>query len=73
MVDGETGFLVPPRDHHAMAEKLVLLLKNEPLRIRMGMAAFARARSRFTVEQMVLGTAAVYDQLKTTRPSAASA
>src|SRR5688572_27224214 len=27
MVDGETGFLVPPRDHRAMAGRIVLLLK----------------------------------------------
>jgi hypothetical protein len=29
----------------------------------MGDAALARARNRFTVERMVLGTAAVYDAL----------
>ena len=65
MVDGETGFLVPPRDHHAMAEKLVLLLKDESLRARMGEAALKRARERFTVERMVEGTAAVYERLTT--------
>jgi glycosyltransferase involved in cell wall biosynthesis len=65
MVDGETGFLVPPRDHHAMAEKLVLLLKDEGLRARMGEAALRRARERFTVERMVEGTAAVYARLLT--------
>ena len=65
MVDGETGFLVPPRDHHAMAEKLVLLLKDPDLRARMGEAALKRARDRFTVERMVEGTAAVYERLTT--------
>ena len=73
MADGETGFLVPPRDHHAMAEKLILLLKDDTLRTRMGEAALARARSRFTVEQMVLGTAAVYEKLTAGRLRAASA
>ncbi len=63
MVDGETGFLVPPRDHHAMAARLVTLLKNDPLRTKMGAAALARARERFTVERMVEGTAAVYERL----------
>lgn len=63
MVDGETGFLVPPRDHRAMAEKLVLLLKNADLRARMGEAALRRARERFTVERMVEGTAAVYENV----------
>src|SRR4030095_13443421 len=34
MVDGETGFLVPPRDHRGMATRLVQLLQDEPLRTR---------------------------------------
>jgi glycosyltransferase involved in cell wall biosynthesis len=67
MVDGETGFLVPPRDHRAMAEKIVMLLKDAPLRARMGAAALARARERFTVERMVDGTAAVYEHLTAAR------
>jgi glycosyltransferase involved in cell wall biosynthesis len=60
LADGETGFLVAPKDHHAMAEKLVRLLKDEPLRTRMGEAALARARAHFTVQKMVEGTARVY-------------
>jgi glycosyltransferase involved in cell wall biosynthesis len=63
MVDGETGFLVEPRDHQAMAGKLIVLLTDEGLRRRMGEAALARARERFTVERMVEGTAAVYGRL----------
>jgi glycosyltransferase involved in cell wall biosynthesis len=65
MVDGATGFLVPPRDQHAMADRLVTLLRDDALRARMGAAALARARERFTVEQMVAGTAAVYERLVT--------
>ena len=63
MVDGETGYLVPPRDHHAMADRIVFLLKNDAVRARMGQAALQRARERFTVEKMVEGTAAVYEEL----------
>ena len=63
MVDGETGFLVPIRDHQAMAARIVQLLKNPKLRARMGEAALQRARDRFTVERMVDGTQAVYDSL----------
>jgi glycosyltransferase involved in cell wall biosynthesis len=63
LVEGETGFLVPPRDHHAMAARIVQLLRDEPLRRRMGEAALARARKKFTVERMVEGTAAVYERL----------
>ncbi|HXH26126.1 MAG TPA: glycosyltransferase family 4 protein [Vicinamibacterales bacterium] len=63
LVDGETGYLVPPRDHRTMAERVVRLLKDPALRARMGDAAFRRARERFTVERMVEGTAAVYERL----------
>lgn len=63
MADGATGFLVPPRDPKAMAEKIVLLLKDDALRKRMGDAAFERARERFTVERMVEETAAVYGRV----------
>ena len=61
MVDGETGFLVPTRDHEAMAARIVQLLKNPTLRARMGEAALERARERFTVERMVDGTQAMYE------------
>jgi len=63
MVDGETGFLVPARDHAAMAAKIVVLLKDPALRAQMGAAALARARERFTVERMVQETLAVYERL----------
>ena len=61
--DGETGFLVPPRDAAALAVRLVGLLKDEPRRHRMGRAGLQRARRFFTVERMVEETAAVYRHL----------
>jgi L-malate glycosyltransferase len=70
MADGETGYLVPPRDSAALAAKLVLLLKDAELRERMGAAAQVRARDYFTVERMVTGTAAVYAHLAGTHPAA---
>src|SRR5499427_2815249 len=48
--DGATGLLVPPRDHHAMAQQIVRLLKDAEMRRRMGGAGLERVRSRFTVE-----------------------
>ena len=73
MVDGDTGFLVEARDHQAMARKLIVLLKDERLRTRMGLAALRRARDRFTVERMVAGTSAVYDRLVGRRRAAGTA
>ena len=61
MVDGETGYLVPPRDPQATADRLVFLLERPEARARMGEAALARARQAFTVDRMVEQTLAVYD------------
>ena len=58
--DGQTGVLVAPRDHTAMAEAIVRLLRDDALRRQMGDAGFARVQARFTVERMVAETAAVY-------------
>ena len=63
VADGETGFLVAAKDHHALADRIVRLLKDEALRRRMGEAGLARARRLFTVERMVEATAAVYRDL----------
>ena len=58
--DGVNGLLVPPRDHHALADAIVGVLKDAELRRRMGEAGFARVNERFTVERMVAATAVVY-------------
>lgn len=63
VVDGETGFLVPPRDPHAMAEALVKLLKDSALRQQMGQAGRLRARRRFSAERMVQDTVRVYTRV----------
>jgi glycosyltransferase involved in cell wall biosynthesis len=73
MIDGVTGFLVPPRDHLAMGQQLIRLLKDADLRRQMGEAALARARAAFTVERMVAATAAVYEDLAGTPRAAGSA
>jgi glycosyltransferase involved in cell wall biosynthesis len=68
--DEVTGLLVPPRDHHALAEAMVRALKDPGLRQRMGGAGLDRVQERFTVERMVAETAAVYRRVAG-RPRAA--
>ena len=65
VADGETGILVPPRDHAAMAAAIVRLLKDETLRQAMGAAGRARARSMFSAERMVQNTLNVYQRVAT--------
>ena len=55
--------LVPPRDHDAMAAAIVKLLKDEPLRRRMGAAGQSLANARFSAERMVQETLEVYQRV----------
>ncbi len=61
--DGETGFLVPPRNPGLLAARIIELLKDDGLRACMGAAALTRARAAFSVTQMVKATAAAYERL----------
>jgi glycosyltransferase involved in cell wall biosynthesis len=63
VVDGETGFLTPPRDHEALADAIVRLLMDETLRKRMGDAGRARAETRFSAERMVRETLRAYKRV----------
>jgi len=60
VADGVNGLLVPPRDARALADAIVRALSDAAMRQRLGDAGFARVTERFTVEQMVAATAAVY-------------
>jgi glycosyltransferase involved in cell wall biosynthesis len=50
IVNGETGFLVPPNDPHALSDRLKALLEDSALRARLGRAARARAEQMFSWE-----------------------
>jgi glycosyltransferase involved in cell wall biosynthesis len=63
VVDGETGILVPPRDHDALADAMVRLLNDADLRRGMGEAGRARARALFSTERMVQNTLNVYQRI----------
>lgn len=63
VADRRTGFLVPPKDPHALAEKIMELADNKQLRIRMGREGRKRAERYFTVDRMVQEYETVYDRL----------
>jgi glycosyltransferase involved in cell wall biosynthesis len=48
IVDGESGVLARPGDEGDFAAKLELLLRNSPLRLKLGQNAEERVRSKFT-------------------------
>jgi glycosyltransferase involved in cell wall biosynthesis len=63
IVDGKTGFLVPPADPNALADKILTLAKNPELMKRMGQAGMERARTHFDVRQMVEKLEAIYSAI----------
>jgi glycosyltransferase involved in cell wall biosynthesis len=58
--DGDTGFLVPPRDVPALATALERLMTDETLRARMGRAAHEYAQASFGIDRMLDGMEAVF-------------
>jgi len=46
--DGVTGLLVPPGDAKALAEEIARLLRDEPLRRRLGLAGRRFVEQRFS-------------------------
>ena len=53
VIGGRTGFLVPAGDARALAGRVLALLADEGLRLRMGQAATEDAARRFGMERMV--------------------
>ncbi len=51
--DGETGFVVPPRDAPALADRIDELLSNERLRARMGEAGRSLVERCYSLDRML--------------------
>jgi len=51
VIDGETGFLAPERDEHALAERMATLLDDRDLRLAMGAKARAMVEDRFDLRR----------------------
>jgi glycosyltransferase involved in cell wall biosynthesis len=63
VVDGETGLLVPARDHDALRAALGRLLADPDLRRRMGEAGARRVRERFSLDAMCEHVLRIYDEV----------
>lgn len=73
VADGETGFLVPPRDPDALAARLERLLMDRALAQKMGRAARARVERLFTWRKVAERTSELYESvLKAHRDRAAA-
>jgi glycosyltransferase involved in cell wall biosynthesis len=63
VVDGESGVLVPARDHEALADMLIGLLDDPERRHRLGQKALRRQSQKFTDTTMINRTIEVYDEV----------
>jgi glycosyltransferase involved in cell wall biosynthesis len=61
--DQSTGVLVPPRDRGALAGELIGLLEASDHARELGRRAQERQRAAFTLDRMVAGAVAVYDEV----------
>lgn len=63
VIEGTTGFLVPPRDVTALADRLRRLRDDRGLAARMGMAGRRRIEEEYSCEAMVNKAVAIYGEV----------
>jgi glycosyltransferase involved in cell wall biosynthesis len=63
VVDGETGFLVPPNDSETIAERVSLLVNDDKLRRRMGRKARKRAEDYYSMDAVAKKILGLYGEL----------
>lgn len=63
ILDGETGFLVEPGDHGAMARAMVRMVQDPVLRTELGRNLYEKVRSEHSVESMALRQARIYESI----------
>jgi glycosyltransferase involved in cell wall biosynthesis len=63
IADGETGYLVPPRDPDQLASTILRLLQDPEAARRIGGAGRAMAQERFTIQRLTGDIEHLYNQL----------
>lgn len=63
VVEGETGYLIPPANPAMMAEAILRYYRDEGMACRNGQRAHEIIEQRFSMEKMTNGYLAVYDQV----------
>jgi glycosyltransferase involved in cell wall biosynthesis len=65
--ENQSGILVPPRDHVALAEAVLCLLDDPVLRLRLGQGAYKRFKSKFSLDRFVRAHESLYAVLYSNR------
>ena len=66
--DGETGYLVPPKDPQQLADRLVRLLRDPQTARRMGRAARDSVEAEFTLDRSVAATQQAIEDVVSGQP-----
>jgi glycosyltransferase involved in cell wall biosynthesis len=61
--DGETGFITPINDENALAERLIQLIDDEALRVRLGESFYEAARNNFSAAAMARTHKIIYCEI----------
>jgi glycosyltransferase involved in cell wall biosynthesis len=69
VIDGDTGFLVPPKSPEALADRLAWLINNPEARVEMGLRGRKRIVEEFSLDSMVKRTEMFYRSAVETRQS----
>jgi glycosyltransferase involved in cell wall biosynthesis len=72
VIDGETGYLVPPLDPASLAERMLELLRQPDLAAAMGRRGRARVVAHFQVSKMVARYESLYHDTLRSRGAIAS-
>lgn len=62
VIDGETAFLVPPKNPGRLAEKIISLTENKPLRKKFGEDGRRRVEETYSLDRMVKEIEEVYHE-----------
>lgn len=63
IIDGETGFIIPPNDPELLSEKILFLYDHPKTRIQMGKNALKRVQKSFTMERCAAEHLRAYEEL----------
>ena len=63
VIDGHTGYLVPPKDISAFANRVIELLRNPGLRASMGFNARKRVNEQFSIEKVGSQYLKLYEEI----------
>ena len=63
VVDGETGYVVPPKDPRLLASAILNLANNDLLRSRMAKASEERVKQYFSLQQCVSAYEQCYEAI----------